>query len=43
VKIIDFIDTGHPVLLKMWNKCQRGYRAMAYRIAEKENEAQVSN
>jgi superfamily II DNA or RNA helicase len=33
VRIIDFIDTGHPALLRMWNKRQRGYRAMGYRIA----------
>ena len=34
VRIIDFVDTGHPVLLRMWEKRQRGYRAMGYRIAE---------
>jgi len=33
VRIIDFIDTGHPVLLRMWEKRQRGYRAMGYRLA----------
>jgi len=33
VRIIDFVDTGHPALLRMWNKRQRGYRAMGYRIA----------
>ncbi len=43
VKIIDFVDTGHSALLKMWDKRQRGYRAMGYRIVEKENEAQASN
>lgn len=32
VKIIDFVDTGHPALLRMWDKRQRGYRAMGYRI-----------
>jgi superfamily II DNA or RNA helicase len=32
VRIIDFVDTGHPALLRMWNKRQRGYRAMGYRI-----------
>jgi superfamily II DNA or RNA helicase len=32
VKIIDFVDTGHPALLRMWEKRQRGYRAMGYRI-----------
>ena len=33
VRIIDFVDTGHPMLLRMWEKRQRGYRAMGYRIA----------
>ena len=32
VRIVDFVDIGHPVLLRMWNKRQRGYRAMGYRI-----------
>jgi superfamily II DNA or RNA helicase len=32
VRIIDFVDTGHPVLLRMWDKRQRGYRAMGYRL-----------
>lgn len=34
VRIIDFVDTGHPALVRMWDKRQRGYRAMDYRIAE---------
>ena len=34
VRIVDFVDTGHPALLKMWEKRQRGYRAMGYRIAD---------
>ncbi len=33
VRIIDFVDTGHPALLRMWDKRQRGYRAMGYRVA----------
>lgn len=33
VRIVDFVDTGHPALLRMWEKRQRGYRAMGYRIA----------
>ena len=33
VRIIDFVDTGHPALIRMWEKRQRGYRAMGYRIA----------
>ena len=32
VRIIDFVDNGHPILLRMWDKRQRGYRAMGYRI-----------
>ncbi len=34
VRVVDFVDSGHPVLLRMWDKRQRGYRAMGYRIAE---------
>lgn len=30
VRIIDFVDAGHPVLLRMWDKRQAGYRAMGY-------------
>ena len=33
VRIIDFVDAGHPALVRMWDKRQRGYRAMGYRIA----------
>ncbi|EHR9374745.1 TOTE conflict system archaeo-eukaryotic primase domain-containing protein [Escherichia coli] len=32
VRIIDFLDTAYPVLLRMWDKRQRGYKAMGYRI-----------
>ena len=32
VRIIDFVDAGHPALLRMWDKRQRGYKAMGYRI-----------
>lgn len=34
VRIIDFVDTGHPALRRMWDKRQRGYRAMGYRIVD---------
>jgi superfamily II DNA or RNA helicase len=34
VRIVDFVDTGHPALLRMWDKRQRGYRAMGYRVME---------
>ncbi|HMM74530.1 MAG TPA: DEAD/DEAH box helicase family protein [Gammaproteobacteria bacterium] len=33
VRILDFIDTGHPTLLRMWERRQRGYHAMGYRLA----------
>ena len=33
VRIIDFVDTGHPALLRMWDKRKRGYRAMGYLVA----------
>ena len=33
VRIVDFVDTGYPALLRMWDKRQRGYRAMGYRIS----------
>ncbi|MFT3906694.1 MAG: DEAD/DEAH box helicase family protein [Steroidobacteraceae bacterium] len=33
VRIIDFVDTGHPALMRMWEKRQRGYRAMGYKLA----------
>ena len=34
VRIIDFIDSGHPALLRMWGKRQAGYKAMGYRFAD---------
>lgn len=34
VRVIDFVDTGHPMLVRMWDKRQRGYRAMGYRIGK---------
>jgi superfamily II DNA or RNA helicase len=37
VRIIDFVDTGHPALLRMWDKRQRGYRAMGYSIRAEAN------
>ena len=32
VRIIDFVDSGHPALLRMWDKRQRGYQTMGYRM-----------
>ncbi|CRI63427.1 putative DNA or RNA helicases of superfamily II (modular protein) [Thiocapsa sp. KS1] len=36
VRILDVVDTGHPALLRMWDRRQQGYRAMGYRIAEED-------
>lgn len=30
VRIIDFVDIGHPALALMWDKHQRGYQIMGY-------------
>ena len=35
VRIIDFVDTDHPAPRRMWDKRQRGYQAMGYRVAAK--------
>lgn len=32
IQIVDFVDTGHPALVRMWQKRQQGYRAMGYRL-----------
>jgi len=32
VRIVDFVDAGHPILLRMWEKRRRGYRAMGYDV-----------
>ncbi len=32
VRIVDFVDAGHPALLRMWHRRQRGYQAVGYRI-----------
>ncbi|MEW5757228.1 MAG: DEAD/DEAH box helicase family protein [Pseudomonadota bacterium] len=37
IRIIDFVDTGHPALLRMWDKRKRGYRAMGYRLGAEES------
>jgi superfamily II DNA or RNA helicase len=42
VRIIDFVDTGHPALLRMWEKRQRGYRAMGYRMGVDASDGQSS-
>lgn len=42
VRIIDFVDTAYPVLLRMWDKRQRGYKAMGYRIIANGDESVIS-
>lgn len=32
VLIYDYVDTGNPALERMWEKRQRGYRAIGYQI-----------
>ena len=34
VRIYDYVDTVHPALMRMWDKRQRGYRAMGYQMRE---------
>jgi superfamily II DNA or RNA helicase len=34
VRIYDFVDTGHPALIRMWDKRQQGYKAMGYEMGE---------
>jgi superfamily II DNA or RNA helicase len=34
VRIYDYVDDRHPALTRMWEKRQRGYRAMGYRQVE---------
>jgi superfamily II DNA or RNA helicase len=34
VRIYDYVDTGHTVLMRMWDKRQRGYKAMGYILGE---------
>lgn len=36
VTIIDFVDAGSPILMKMWAKRQKGYKIMGYTLANKD-------
>jgi superfamily II DNA or RNA helicase len=36
VLIYDYVDTGNPVLERMWEKRQRGYKAMGYRVGSEQ-------
>ena len=41
VRIIEFIDGGHPALMRMWDKRQSGYRAMGYRIEDRSSSMEL--
>ncbi len=34
IRIVDFVDSGHPALVRMWEKRQRGYQTMGYKVAD---------
>lgn len=42
VRVLDYVDGGHPVLLRMWEKRQRGYRAMGYQTCMPGQELQLT-
>lgn len=42
VRIIDFVDTGHLALPRMWEKRQGGFRAMGYRVGVDVSDGQAS-
>lgn len=42
VRVLDYVDGGHPVLLRMWEKRQRGYRAMGYQMCMPGQEFQLT-
>jgi len=42
VLIYDYVDTGNPALERMWEKRQRGYRAMGYRIGAEQEITQLA-
>ena len=41
VRVLDYVDGGHPALLRMWEKRQRGYRAMGYQVRMPEEARQL--
>ncbi|MDM7954639.1 MAG: hypothetical protein QUV07_15670, partial [Cyanobium sp. CZS 25K] len=36
VRIIDWLDLGHPITQRMWERRLRGYRAMGYELTSTE-------
>ena len=43
VRIIDFVDSDYPALLRMWDKRQQGYKAMGYRIVTENDSGSDQN
>lgn len=41
ILIHDYVELDHPQLARMWEKRQRGYRAMGYRVETMQNEVTV--
>jgi len=41
VRIVDVVDTGHSALMRMWERRQRGYKAMGYRFAPIDGESRL--
>jgi superfamily II DNA or RNA helicase len=41
VRVLDYIDASHPALLRMWERRQRGYRAMGYHVRAPGEELQL--
>ncbi len=33
VRIIDWLDLGHPIMQRVWDRRLRGYRAMGYAVS----------
>lgn len=41
VRIFDFVDAGHPALLRMWDRRRLGYHAMGYRVIAESASAEL--
>ncbi len=41
VRIYDYVERDHPQLSRMWNKRQRGYHAMGYKIVQPETKGSL--
>ncbi|WP_408491792.1 DEAD/DEAH box helicase family protein [Paraburkholderia sediminicola] len=41
VRVLDYVDACHPALLRMWERRQRGYRAIGYHVRVPGEELQL--